>query len=164
MQWILAATVVFVLCFSFVVLIGAPYLPTLHAQAKLALDMIDLNEDETLLELGSGDGKILVLAARRGWNVVGIEINPILVFVSWVRTWRYRNRVKIVWGNLWNCQKWPRANGVFVFLLPKYMKKLDTKVEQWHNKPLMLVSFAFPIPDKKPIKENKRGVYLYKYE
>jgi SAM-dependent methyltransferase len=165
MQWILLATVIFILCFSFVVLFGAPYLPTLSRQAEIALDFIDLKPGETLLELGSGDGKILLLAARRGWNVVGIEINPILVFVSRIRTWKYRKRVKIVWGNLWNSEKWPPADGIFIFLLPKLMKKLDTKVEQWHNsKPLKLVSFAFPIPDKKPTKENKLGVYLYKYK
>jgi len=163
MQWLLLAAILVILCFGFVLLFGAPYVPTLPTQAKLALDMIDLESGDTLLELGSGDGKILLAAARRGLNAVGFELNPILVFVSRLRTWRYRRQVKVVWGNLWQTEKWPPAEGIFVFILQKHMKKLDNKIIQWHTKPVKLVSFAFTVPDKTPTKQDKRGVYVYEY-
>ena len=127
------------------------------------MDMVDLRPGETLLELGSGDGKILLAAAKRGWKVVGFELNPILVFISYLRTWRYRKQVKVVWGNFWNTEKWPPAEGIFVFILQKHMKKLDTKIVQWHQHPVRLVSFAFTIPGKKPVAADKYGVYLYEY-
>lgn len=154
--------VVVVLCFGLVVLVGAPYLPTLDRQVKVALDLVDLQPGQTLLELGSGDGKVLIAAAKRGWNVVGYELNPILVLVSWARTRGYRHQVKIVWGNFWNDTKWPPAEGIFGFILPKYMQKLDTKVMHWHTKPVKVVSFAFAIPDKAPT-EQRHGVFLYDY-
>jgi len=164
--WLFLVIIVVVLSFGLVVFLGAPYLPTLKFQAQAAVDMIGLKPGETLLELGSGDGRVLILAAAAGLNVVGIEINPVLVFVSWLRTRRYRHQVKIVWGNLWQREKWPDADGIFVFLLPKYMKKLDAEITMWHARrdtSLRLVSFAFPIPDKRIVAQRKCGVYLYEY-
>ncbi|HEY1835773.1 MAG TPA: hypothetical protein VGG13_03050 [Candidatus Saccharimonadales bacterium] len=163
MQWFELAASLIVLCFAFVLVVGPPYVPTLSKQAETAMDMVDLRLGETLLELGSGDGKILLAAAKRGWKVVGFELNPILVFISYLRTWRYRGQVKVVWGNFWNTEKWPPAEGIFVFILQKHMKKLDTRIAQWHQQPIRLVSFAFTIPDKKPAETDKHGVYLYEY-
>ena len=89
---ILLFVIIFILVLAFggVLLRGAPYVPTLDRQGKIALELLDLKPGQTLLELGSGDGKMLVLAARAGLNVVGIELNPLLVGVSWLRTRRYR--------------------------------------------------------------------------
>lgn len=153
-----------VICFGFVLLFGAPYVPTLSNQAKIAMDMIDLKPGQTLLELGCGDGKILLAAAERGWNVVGIELNPILVVVCWLRTRRYGGRVKVVWGNLWQSEKWPNADGIFVFILQKHMPRLDSLVSGWRHRPVRLVSFAFTFPDKRPKRSDKRGVYLYEFK
>ena len=150
-----------ILCFGFVLIFGAPYLPTLTKQAELALDMIDLHAGQTLLELGCGDGKVVVAAARRGWKVVGYELNPLLVLVCLWRTRHYRKLVTIKWGNFWT-QDWPATDGIFVFVMQRQMGKLHTKIAQLSNKPLKLVSFAFTIPSKKPIAQ-KDGVYLYQY-
>lgn len=160
-----------VLCFSLVVFVGPPYLPTLNKQVAVALDMLDLEPGETLLELGCGDGKVLIAAAQRGWNVVGIELNPILVLVCRARTWRYRKQVRVVMANYWNIDTWPPANGIFGFVLPKYMAKLDQLIKLWRtnqkvsgSRPVSakLASFAFAIPDKKVIQERD-GVFLYLY-
>jgi ribosomal protein L11 methylase PrmA len=70
---------VLVILFGFVVAFGAPYLPTLRPQITMALDMLDLKKGQTLLELGSGDGRVMMAAAERGWNVIGYELNPLLV-------------------------------------------------------------------------------------
>lgn len=164
MLWLFIAAFLIIFCFAFVLLFGAPYVPTLPEQSEIAMDMIDLKPGETLLELGSGDGKVLIAAAERGWNVVGVELNPILVIVSRLRTWRYRKQVRVVWGNLWHTQKWPKSEGIFVFLLPKYMEKLDKEIATWHTQPVTLVSFAFPIPHKSTARKHKLGVYVYEYK
>ncbi len=150
-----------VLCFGLVVFVGAPYLPTLSQPKKDALDLLGLKEGDVLLELGSGDGRVLLEAAKRGIDSVGIEINPILVAVSWIVTFRHRRKVKIIWGNFWH-KKWPPADGIFVFLLDKYMARLDKKIEEDCEKPVSLASFTFKIPDKKPA-ARKNGVFLYRY-
>jgi SAM-dependent methyltransferase len=157
---LVAAIIVIGLAVAFggVLLFGAPYVPTLDSSAKAALELLDLRPGQTLLELGSGDGKMLVVAAQAGLNVVGIELNPLLVAVSWVRTRRYRKQVRIVWGNFWQTD-WPECDAVYVFLLDRFMPKLDRRMQKL-RKPL--ASLAFQIPDRKPDAE-KSGVYVYRY-
>jgi hypothetical protein len=162
MIWFELAVCIIVICFSAVLLFGAPYVPTLKPQVEIALKLADLKPGQTLLELGCGDGKVLVAAARQGLQAVGYELNPLLCAVAWLRTLRYRRQVKVVWGDFWR-KPWPPAEGIFTFLLPKSMDKLDKKVVQYGKKPLKLVSFAFQIPGKRPQTEQG-GVYLYLYE
>jgi 16S rRNA A1518/A1519 N6-dimethyltransferase RsmA/KsgA/DIM1 with predicted DNA glycosylase/AP lyase activity len=162
--WIIAwsiAIFVFV-AFTFVIMFGAPFLPTLTPQVKNALDMIDLQPGQTLLELGSGNGKVMIAAAERGIRVIGYELNPVLVVYSWLRTRKYKGRVTVKWANFWYA-KLPPTDGIFVFLLQPYMNKLNTKIEQECSKPVKLVSFAFYIPDREPAVE-RMGMRLYLYK
>jgi SAM-dependent methyltransferase len=151
-----------VACFGLVVFIGPPYLPTLSPQVAAALDLLDLQPGQCLLELGCGDGKVLLAAARRGCRVTGIELNPILVLVCRLRTWRYRRLVTVRWGNYWDTRLWGTADGIFGFVLPKYMSKLDRLIGQWQQRPVRLASFAFKIPGKR-ITRERQGVFLYEY-
>ncbi|HEX8762469.1 MAG TPA: hypothetical protein VF733_01800 [Candidatus Saccharimonadales bacterium] len=151
-----------ILLFGMVVLVGPPYLPTLRKQIDDAFDLLDMKPGETLLELGSGDGRVLLAAAKRELKVIGIELNPVLVLVSYIITWKYRKNVRIIWASYWGPQ-WPRADAIFTFMLPRYMAKLDKRIELWHPKPIKLASFAFTIPGKEPIDEQG-GVHLYEYK
>ena len=143
-------------------LFGPPYVPTLRLNMVSALDLLALQKGQTLLDLGSGDGRILLAAAERGWNAVGIEVSPILVIVSRVRTWKYRKQVRIIWGNYF-FTKWPPADAIFSFMIQYQMKRLDERIEQWHTKPIRFASFAFQIPDKTPI-AHSGAIYLYEYK
>jgi hypothetical protein len=159
---ILVIVLVVVLLFGLVVFFGPPYLPTLRAQTTAALDLLQLKPGQTLLELGSGDGRVVRAAAAQGLYVVGIELNPILVVVSRIVTWRYRSKVRILWGSYWQV-KWPEADGIFTFMIGRQMGKLDDHIKAWHKRPVRLASFAFAIPGKRSSKERK-GVFLYTYE
>ncbi len=161
MTFILGILFFVIACFGYVLLKGAPYLPTLNKQVEEALDMLKLEKGDRLLELGCGDGKVLIAAAERGYKVVGYELNPILAIVAWYRTRHYKN-VTVVWGNFWN-KKWPKSDAIFVFLLKRYMTKLDTKSVQECRQPVKLISFAFEIPGRVP-KAKKHGLFLYHYK
>lgn len=147
--------------FAVVILFGAPFLPTKRQQIEIALDLLDLKPGQTLLELGTGDGRVQLAAAKRGIKSVGIELNPLLVLIAKIRTWPKRELIKIIWGNYWQ-MKWPPADGIFVFLIGHYMKKLDEKIARYEHKPVSLASFGFEIPGHRAIKKQK-GIYLYKY-
>jgi len=151
-----------VLIFSLVILVGAPFLPTLNTQVESAFELLDLKPGQTMLELGSGDGRMLVAAALRDIKSIGYEINPLLFIYSWLITRKHRKYVRVIWGDFWQ-KSWPKANGIFVFLLNPYMKKLDTKIIQYKHKPVKLVSFAFKVPGRKATK-TKDGMFLYEYK
>ncbi len=154
--------VVLVLMFGFVIFFGAPYLPTLKKQQQEALDLLDLQPGQLLLELGSGDGRLLRMAADRGINVIGYEINPILFLISKISCIGYGDRIQIKLANFWSVEL-PECDGIYVFLLDKYMERLNNKIIQEIRGKVALVSFAFPIKSKKST-TDKVGLYLYKYD
>lgn len=162
MIWLGILLLVVLVCFSGVLLFGAPYLPTMRRQIEVALDLADLKTGQTILELGCGDGKVLIAAAGRGINSVGYELNPLLVVIAWLRTRKYRKNVKIIWGDYWT-KPWPEHQAIFTFLLPRLMPKLNTKITHSQNKPVKLISFAFTIPKRKIDAQND-SVFLYIYK
>lgn len=151
-----------VLCFGFVLIFGPPYLPTMSRQVQAAIKLADLEPGQTLLELGSGDGRVLVAAARAGLSVVGYELNPLLFAFSWLRTRRYRKQVKLVLGNFWQ-HSWPQCDAIYVFLLPRLMTKLERKIETEQLKEVPVISFAFKFNDLVPESEVA-GVFLYRFK
>lgn len=158
---VLALGALLFIAFTFVIAFGAPFLPTLKNRVPEALDLIDLKPGQTLLELGSGDGRVLMAAAERGIKSVGYELNPMLVIYSRIITFKYRRHITIKWGNFWQ-KDWPQVDGIFVFLLQPYMEKLDKKINQRYPGGVKLVSFAFTVPKRKPNREVN-GLFLYKY-
>lgn len=151
-----------ILIFGFVVLIGAPYVPTLRAQQQQALDLLDLKKGQTVLDVGCGDGRFLLAAAKQGYKAVGIEANPVLVVIARLACWRYRREVTVQWGNMWH-MPWPPADAIYVFLHSRFMQKLDAKISQeFAGKHVKVVSYAFIIPGKKPTKATN-ALYLYDY-
>ena len=150
-----------VVCFGFVVLFGAPYFPTRTKQIYTALDLLDLKKGQTLLELGAGDGKVALVALSRGLRVVAIEFNPLLCIIIWLRTRKYRGKIKILCGNFWTL-RWPDADGIYVLLLGRYMKKLDKRITKRY-KSIKLASYIFQVPQLKATKQ-KDGVFLYNYK
>lgn len=157
-------TIIFIilLCFSLVLFFGAPYLPTLSKQQIIALKLLDLKPGQTLLEPGCGDGRMLKLAAKHGIKGIGYELNPIIYFVAKINTWQYRKLIIIKYGNFWTA-KWPRADGMYVFLLDRFMERLNNKViQQYKDYDVKLVSYTFKIPGKQPL-ATKDGMFLYQF-
>jgi SAM-dependent methyltransferase len=155
--------VLLVLAYALVLLFGAPFLPTLKKQSIQALDLLDLKPGQVFVDLGCGDGRLLSEAAERGLQAVGYELNPFLAFYAWVRTRRYGWQVKVKWTNFWRADL-SSADGVFVFLIGHYMRRLDKLLSRYSkNHQIKLVSNSFKIPGKKPLRK-KGALLLYVYK
>ena len=53
-----------------------PYVPTPPDVVERMLDMANVKPGEYLIDLGSGDGRIVVMAAQRGARAYGVDLNP----------------------------------------------------------------------------------------
>src|SRR5688572_19940922 len=58
------------------------WVPTPQALVDKMLDMAKLTAQDTLYDLGSGDGRTVITAAKRGATAFGIEYNPDMVALS----------------------------------------------------------------------------------
>jgi len=146
--------------FALGAILGAPYVPILKKSGDDLLDMIDLPVGATIIDLGSGDGTFALQAARRGYQVIGYEINPILVLVARLRTFKYRKQITIQLRDFWRITL-PESDAIYVFLIDRYMQKLGDKLSAEIQKPTLVVSHVFKIPGLKPIQKNQ-NTYLYK--
>lgn len=154
-----------VLLFGAVAFRGAPYVPTHKATIVAALDLLKphLHKGDVVLDLGSGDGSVLLHAVKRGYKAVGYELNPLLNFVAWLRCLHRHVHVTIHLHDFWLATWPPDTKAVFVFLAGPYMNKLARKLNQEMAKrtePLYVVSNGFAIPGVLPKKISK-GLYLY---
>ena len=138
------------------VFVGAPYLPA-H---KKAIDQAVKN-----LNLGCGDAKFLVAAAKEGHRCTGYELNLILFLITKVRLLKFKN-AEVKLGNFW-VKDFPKdTEVVYVFLLDKYMPKLNLKMEDESkrlNKNLSLISYIFEVPGKE-VEKRVGGLRFYRYK
>lgn len=162
--WVVWGTgLLIILAYAFVLPFGAPYLPTLRKQGDEALDLLDLKPGQVFIDLGCGDGRLLILAAERGLKAVGYELNPVLALIAWLRTRRYGRRVKVRCSNFWRADL-SGADDVFVFLINHFMVRLDKMLSRYSkDHQIKLVSNSFKIPGKKPLK-RKGALFIYVYK
>lgn len=145
---------------------GAPLVPSKHQVAKRMVELLNLKKGQRVYDLGSGDGRVLIAAAKRGLKAVGIEINPyawlwsfILVILA-----RQLSRVTLYLGNYWK-KDLRAADGVIVYGLPQIMGRLGEKFKQELKPGTKVVSNSFQIPSLKLLKEevvSGTRIYLYK--
>ncbi len=144
--------------------IGAGWEPTSKRVVKKMLEMGEANSGDIVYDLGSGDGRIVIEAAKRyNSKAVGIEADPIRVLWSliMVRISKLQNKVKIKWGNLFN-QNISNATLVTLFLWKDSNQKLKPKLLSELKPGSRVVSHVWKFNGWVPSKVNlKEQIYLY---
>lgn len=157
---IIAAAIVsfLAIAFGFVVFWGAPYVPSHRKEAQKALEVLSpLSKKDLLVDLGSGDGVILRLAALKGAKAIGYELNPLLVFFSRLLSRRFPT-VEIYTTNFWQRHLPEKTSVVYVFSVTRDVAKLEAKLQAEANHlahPFRLVLYAMSLPTKKPTKTHR---------
>lgn len=159
--WVIVGLVI--LLFGAVAFRGAPYVPTHRRIIKTAMDLLNLNHDDVVVDLGSGDGNVLRAAAKHGAKAVGYEINPVLFTIAWLRCMPHRSRIRVLLRDFWLAEFPAETTVVFVFLAGPHMAHLSRKLESEmakRDKPLRVVSYGFAIPGYLP-RRIAKGLYIY---
>lgn len=128
---------------------GAPYVPTRRKDALAALKLMDVPKGATIVDVGAGDGAVLKAAAERGYLVVGIELNPLLVFIARHRTRHFGRQVTVIRGNAWRWHLPERTEGVFLFTAGPFAGRMRAWLRREQArlaKPLVVVSLGFELP------------------
>lgn len=149
-------------------LLGAPYVPTNIQMVREILKEADLKKDQLFIELGSGDGRV-VRAAVNDYQVkgLGIEIHLLLVlYAKFVARVQNLNNIDFRVQNFFNTDL-KDSDVLFLFLLPKTLKKLKAKIDDECKKGTLVITHGFKIEgwEKKLIKKIDRKLfptYYYK--
>src|SRR5580693_6795001 len=99
----------------------APYYPTPESIVERMLDLVQLKAGEKMFDLGSGDGRIVIMAARKYHAVAtGVELDTDLVQSSTARIHQLGldKTANIVYGDILK-QDYSSANVITVYLLPE---------------------------------------------
>ncbi len=157
---------IFFVFFMLIVFRGAPYVPTKRRDVEHIFSMHRFTKADLLVDLGSGDGRLLRAAAERSIRSVGYELNPVLVAISMLRLRKHSEFARVKIADFWLTSLPAETSVVFVFLATPYMKKLDNLLLRHVNKyqtKIILVSYGMEIPGKKPNKiDGSFLVYRYK--
>jgi len=152
---------VFAAAFILSVLTGSPYVRTHKKPLIAAFELLNLKPGEKLVDLGCGDGAVLLEAARRGLRAEGWEINPFLWAVCHWRIRKFKGAAKVHLGNMWRARLPADTKAVFIFLDARFLPRFDKKMRSARAK-AAVVSYAYRIPNKKIIK-SRQGMHLYRY-
>ena len=142
----------------------APWWRTNKKVAKAMCRLAKVGKNDVVYDLGSGDGTALIVAAKEfGARGVGIEIDPLRVFVSsmLLSSNGVSNKIQIKKNNFFDVDI-SKASVVFVYLVPKALNRLLPKFKKELKKGTRIVSYRYEInlPLKKYDKENKIRLYV----
>lgn len=137
--------------FALIVLVGAPFVPTKQEEVVRIFNSINLRKGSQIVDLGCGDGRILLEAAKRGFKATGYELNPLLVMIAKYRLRKYSNTdCKI--SDYWLADV-SKAKLVFIFSAQPYMKRLSQKLNSELKPGTQVVSYGFSLPGRKITKK-----------
>ena len=157
--------------------IAGPYVPTPWVIVDEMLKLADIRADDIVYDLGSGDGRLVITAAKRyRARGVGVELQPELIEMAnaGANKEEVANRVKFVQGDLFETDI-REASVITLYLLPQFVTRLVPRFRAELRPGTRIVSHDYPLlpwpPDREvsmdvPEKENISGMtltHLYYY-
>ncbi|MBN1779198.1 MAG: class I SAM-dependent methyltransferase [Candidatus Buchananbacteria bacterium] len=154
--------------FAFAGILAAPWVPLWKKDVRRMLELAGVKEGETVFDLGAGDGRIVIMAAKEfGAKSVGFEIAFLPYFLAYIKiilSGKKKN-INLRFKNFYH-QDFSQADVICTFLSPQAMLKLKPKLQTETKPGCRIISYVFKIPDWQPTKidkpnQNQAAIYLY---
>ena len=145
-------------------LYGLPWVPTREKRIRKALDLAKLQSDEILYDLGAGDGRVLLMAAKEfGARAIGIEIGPVQYMLGELSIWLSGSgqRVRMRCGDFYNADI-SDADVVFVYATSSQTSRLLPLLERQLRLGARVVSIAADFSDWQPqLVDRESLIFVY---
>lgn len=158
---ILCVILVYSVFITIAMVFGPPFVPSRKSRIREMISLADIRPGEQAVDLGSGDGRIVIALAQKGASVTGYEINPVLVVISRLAIFRYglSKQTHVYWKNFWN-EDLSGFDVVTVYALPSVMERLEKKLFAELKGKSRIVSNSFVFPTRK-FRKRMGDSYLY---
>ena len=147
-------------------MLDAPFVPTDDAMVEIMLDLAKVGPKDILYDLGSGDGRILITAAKKwGTRGIGVELDPLRVADAMedCALQRVEHLVDFVEENLFTVD-FSEATVVTLYLLDSINAELRPRLLSELQPGTRIVSHAFDMGDWKADDQIElSGVTIYKW-
>jgi len=145
----------------------APFVQTPIEVARKMLELSELKPSENLYDLGCGDGRLIILAAKDvGANSTGVDLREDLLERAKIEILRLglQEKVKVIQGNFFEVDISP-ANVVTLYLTSSANERLRPKLEKELKVGCRVVSHDFKVPGWKPslVYDELLGHTIYTY-
>jgi precorrin-6B methylase 2 len=142
-----------------------PFVPTPQEVVDKMIELAGVKKGDVVYDLGSGDGRIVITAAKKGARAVGFDVDGDLVKESRenIRKAGLEKMAEIKQQDILTVDLSP-ASVVTMYLLPDVNLKLRPNIMKQMKPGSRVVSHAFDMGDWKPDKVervNGRTVYLW---
>jgi predicted RNA methylase len=141
----------------------SPWWQTPKETAVVMVNLAKITEHDIIYDLGSGDGTALITAAKlKGARGVGVEIDPLRVFISRlaVKIHRVSRKIRIVRKNFFDVDI-SEATVIFMYLVPKALNKLKPKLLEELQPGTRIVTFVYKMDLPLIAKDEENEVYIY---
>ena len=156
--------IIFVIWIAWSGVVGAPWVPTPKKRVKSMLEFAEVTSDDILYDLGSGDGRIVVMAGKEiGAKSIGIEVDPLRLWWSRlsIRRHKLRKKVQVIRANFFNVSL-EDATVVTLYQGHEINKKIRNKLASELRPGTRVVSYRFILEGWTPVKTNEEeSIYLY---
>jgi SAM-dependent methyltransferase len=129
-----------------------PFVPTPLEVAQKMLELAKVQADDVVYDLGSGDGRIVIMAAQKfGAHAVGVELNSDLYEKSTqhIRELGLQDRAQILHENMFEINV-RHATVVTLYLLTAVNERLRPMLERQLRSGARIVSHEFQVPGWQP--------------
>lgn len=172
MQFILACglflLMLFLLSFGILLVVQniftVPYVPSRFPKVKKVLREIGISKQTKFIDLGSGDGTIVFMAAGMGAaKTTGLDINPFLVVISKFRNLLNHRRGRVDFQlKSFSKHDFSGYNFVYTYLFPELMEKLEDKLFAELPQGAIVLSNTFTFKKHLPEKVIEKKFFVYK--
>lgn len=141
-----------------------PYVPATDRQVQNVMKLLR-NRKGNVIDLGSGDGRIVLAAAKLGFPAFGVELNPWLILYSKLQALNLglNKLASFKRQDIWKTDL-TKFENIIIFGVDEMMPQLEEKLKNELNSGCCVIACRYPLPTWKKsttIDSGIDAVWLY---
>jgi len=150
-----------------------PYFPTNLKDIPLIIKALNLEKNNTVVDLGAGDGLVIFASAEEAFKkrfntkFYAVEINPVLILILYLKRLFHKNRknIFIIFDDFTKMSLKKFTGAVFyLYLSPKYLNIVYKRIKKQVQNP-KIITYFYKVPNTKIVNKVKKinKTFIYKF-